>query len=215
VAPGQLWRKIVSIVGPLLALAGVLVGAVLSYLLSLQGEKRRERWALNREWRERRLQTYGAYVSDVKRMKSIAARIAADVGLDDQAPPLSRDVGKDVLAEANMARGNSFETLALMADRDLFEAARVLNRAVWRLEWFARGLLDDTDVDGWHVAARDYYQALNRFHQFARHELGVVGVFSPREAEDSPREQYEQERQNRTLQGRRPPAAADPTAVER
>ena len=49
-----------SIVGPVLALAGVLIGAVLSYVFSLQGERRRERWALNREWRERRLQTYSA-----------------------------------------------------------------------------------------------------------------------------------------------------------
>jgi hypothetical protein len=207
----------VSIVGPLLALAGVLLGAVLSYVFSLQGERRRERWALNREWRERRLQTYGTYVSDIKRMKSIAARIAAGVGLDDQAPPLARDAGKDVLAEANMARGNSFETLALMADRELVEAARVLNRAIARLEWFARGLLDDTDVEGWHVAKRDYYAALNNFHEFARHELGVTGMFSPRETEGSPREQYEQERQTRIPSGRRSPAVAaavDPSVGE-
>jgi hypothetical protein len=208
----------VSIVGPLLALAGVLIGAVLSYAFSWQGEKRRERWALNREWRERRLQTYSAYVSDVKRMKSTAARIAAAVGLDDQAPPLTRVAGTDLLAEANMARGNSFETLALIADRELTEAARALNRAVWRLEWFARGLLDDKDVDGWDLATHSYYQALNRFHELARHELGVTGTFSPREAEGSPREQYEQERQTRALPGRRSPAArpaVDPTAVDR
>ncbi|MFB9357610.1 hypothetical protein [Actinoplanes nipponensis] len=197
-----------SIVGPLLALAGVLLGAVLSYAFSVQGENRRERWALSREWRERRLQTYGAFVSDIKRMKSVAARIAADVGLDDQAPPMTREAGKDVLAEANMARGNSFETLSLIAGREVVQAARALNRAVWRLEWFARGLLDDTDVDGWLVAKRGYYHALNRFHEIARHELGVTGVFSPREEEGSPREQYELERQARTLPGRRPPHAS-------
>ncbi|MDI6100567.1 hypothetical protein QLQ12_18310 [Actinoplanes sp. NEAU-A12] len=207
-----------SIVGPLLALAGVLIGAVLSYVFSLQGERRRERWALNREWRERRLQTYSAYVADVKRMKSIAARIAADVGLDDQAPPLARDAGKDLLAEANMARGNSFETLALIADRELVEAARALNRAVWRLEWFARGLLDDEDADGWHLATRDYYQAMNLLHELARHELGVTGTFSPRAAEGSPREQYEKERRTRALRDQPAlaiPSAADPTARER
>ncbi|WP_155123440.1 MULTISPECIES: hypothetical protein [unclassified Actinoplanes] len=190
-----------SILGPLIALAGVLIGAILSYVFSLKGERRRERWALDREWRERRLQTYSEYVSDVKRMKSIAARIAAGLGLDDQSPPLDRETGKNVLAEANMARGNSFETLALMGDQALVEAARALNRAVWRLEWFARGLLDDTDVEGWDIATRDYYHAVNDFHRLARHELGVTGVFSPREAEGSPREQYELDRRTR---GRRP-----------
>jgi hypothetical protein len=192
----------VSILGPLIALGGVLIGAVLSYVFSVQGERRRERWALSREWRERRLQTYGTFLADVKRMKSIASRIAGDVGLDDQAPPLARNTGLDVLAEANMARGNSFETLALMGDRELVEAARALNRTVWRLEWFARGLLDDTDIDGWHVAKRDYYRAVNRFHELARLELGVTGAFSPREAEGSPREQYELERRHRIRQAK-------------
>jgi hypothetical protein len=187
----------VSVVGSLLALAGVVVGAVLSYVFALLGESRRERWALSREWRERRLRTYGAYVADAKRMRSIAQRIAADVGLDDQAPPLSRADGADQLAEANMARGNSFETLALLAGRDLVEAAWALNRAVWRLEWFARGLLDDTDVEGWHIAVCDYFHAINLFHESARQELGVTGEFSPREAEGSPRERYEQERRAR------------------
>jgi hypothetical protein len=72
----------VNAIGPLLALAGVVVGAVLSYAFALLGERRRERWALSREWRERRLQIYGAYVAQVERMRSIAQRIAADVGLD-------------------------------------------------------------------------------------------------------------------------------------
>ncbi|GLW32993.1 hypothetical protein [Actinoplanes regularis] len=187
-----------NIASPLIALVGVVVGAVLSYAFAVLGESRRERWALNREWRERRLQTYGAYVADVKRMRSIAQRIGADVGLDDQAPRLRREDGLDQLAEANMARGNSFEALAMMAGRDLVEAARELNRTVWRLEWFARGLLDDADVEGWHIAAGNYYEAINRFNHLARTELGVTGELSPRAAEKSPREHYEQERRTRT-----------------
>jgi hypothetical protein len=115
------------------------------------------------------------------------------------------------------ARGNSFETLALMGDRDLVEAARDLNRAVWRLEWFARGLLDDNDVDGWRIATHDYYRSVNNFHELARHELGVTGVFSPREAERSPRERYELERETRTPRSPHPPASpavAAPTTAE-
>jgi hypothetical protein len=145
---------------------------VLTYVFSVQGERRRERWAVDRERRERRLRTYSGYLSDVKRMKNIAARIAADAGLDDRAPPLARTAGQDALAEAAMARGDSFETLALMGERDLVEAARALNRAVWRLEWFARGLLDDTDIDGRRIAKGGYYRAVRHFQEIARRELG-------------------------------------------
>ncbi|GGN63762.1 hypothetical protein GCM10010112_23310 [Actinoplanes lobatus] len=53
-----------SIAGPLIALAGVVVGVLLSYAFALLREGRRERWALNREWREHRLQIYSAYVID-------------------------------------------------------------------------------------------------------------------------------------------------------
>jgi hypothetical protein len=181
----------VDVVGPLIALAGVAVGGVLSYLFASLGENRRERWALAREWRERRLHAYSAYVGDVKRMRDVAQRIAADVGLDETAPPLSRSAGADLLAEANMARSRSFETLALIADRDLVETAFELNRTIWRLEWFARGLLDDADADGWHDAVRSYHRAINAFHQKARHELGIVGEFAPRGTEGPPRVQHE------------------------
>jgi hypothetical protein len=44
-----------TVLGPLLALAGVIVGAGLSYVFTTIGETRRERWALGREWRERKL----------------------------------------------------------------------------------------------------------------------------------------------------------------
>jgi hypothetical protein len=211
VQPRHRWRRPLNVVGPLLALAGVIVGAVLSYVFTLLGESRRERWALSREWRERRLQAYSAYVTDVKRMRSIAHRIAAGIGLSAKAHPLARDDGADLLAEANMARGRSFETLTLMAGRDLVEAARALNRAIWRLEWFARGLLDDADMEGWQIAERDYFRAIGLFHECARQELGVKEDFTPREVEGSPREEYEQERQTRTMQDR-PPAI--PSAID-
>jgi hypothetical protein len=187
----------VSIAGPVIALIGVVVGAVLSYAFSQLGERRRERWALSKEWRERRLQTYTAYLDNVKRIRSISQRVASTLGLDDQAPPLSRDEAINQLADASKADASSFEALALIADRELIEAARRLNRAVWRQEWFARGLLDDTDAEGWRVAVGDYFDAMNAFHECARKELGVVGELAPRMAEDSPLKQYQQERQGR------------------
>jgi hypothetical protein len=183
-----------SLVAPLAALAGVVIGAVLSYVFTYFGERRREEWALDREWRERMLEACTAYLADVKRMRDIAQRIAADVGLDGQAPALPRDSGIDLLAEANMARSRSFETVALITGAETVDAARELNRVTWRLEWFARGLLDDADVAGWEDAVRRYHRAMNAFHLCVRRELGINSEFSPRRPEHSPREQWESDR---------------------
>nr|WP_221377645.1 hypothetical protein [Actinoplanes polyasparticus] len=175
------------------------MGAILSFLFTSVGEKRREQWAVGREWRQRRLDAYGKYVSDIKRMRDLAQRIAAAVGLDDQAPQLSRDAGLDLLTEANMARSNSFEAINLIAGNEVILAGRQLNLAVWRMEWFARGFLDDSDREGWSLAFRDYFEAVNSFHEAARMDLGIDGGFSPRSAEVSPRVRYELDRQKRSL----------------
>jgi hypothetical protein len=183
-----------SLVAPLAALAGVVIGAVLSFVFTYFGERRREEWALAREWRERTLEACAAYLADVKLMRDIAQRVAADVGLDDQAPALSRGAGLDSLAEANMARSRSYEAVTLISGAETIIAARELNRVIWRLEWFARGLLDDTDVAGWEEAVHQYHRAMNAFHLCVRRELGISSEFSPRRSEPSPRELYESDR---------------------
>jgi hypothetical protein len=171
-----------------------MVGAGLSYFFTSMAERRRQRWTLQREWRGLKLQVYGAYVADVKRMRDLAQRIAAGVQLDDQAPPLSRDAGSEPLAEANMARSSSFETVTLIGGKAVVEAGRGLNRAVWRLEWFARGFFDDTDRAGWAEAFHSYHAAIDRFHESARLDIGVTAEFSPRPTEPSPRDQYDRDR---------------------
>ena len=167
-------------VAPILALVGLVVGAILSFLFTSVGERGCEQWAVGREWRQRKLDAYSKYVSDIKRMRDLAQRIAAGVGLDDQAPKLSRDAGLELLTEANMARSNSVEAVNLIAGNEVIVAVRQLNRAVWRMEWFARGFLDDGDREGWKAAFRDYFDAVNGFHKSARLDLGIDGGFSPR-----------------------------------
>jgi hypothetical protein len=90
-----------------------------------------------------------------------------------------------------MARSNSFEAINLIAGNEVILAGRQLNLAVWRMEWFARGFLDDSDREGWAIAFRNYFDAVYRFHESARLDLGIDGGFSPRSAEVSPRVRYE------------------------
>jgi hypothetical protein len=159
--------------------------------LTFTVEKRKERWTFDREWRERKLRVYSTFLADIKRMRDLAQRIAAVVGLDEQAPPMSRDTGLEQLAEANMARSASFETVNLIAGRAVVEAGRELNRTVWRLEWFARGFLDDADREGWAAAFRAHHAAINDFHKYARLDVGVSDEFSPRSTEPSPKDPYD------------------------
>jgi hypothetical protein len=81
----------------------------------------------------------------------------------------------------------STEMVALLGSKETVSALGELNRAVWRMEWFARGLLDDDDREGWEEAGRAYRQAANRFHDCARRDLGVPGELRPRDLEPSPR----------------------------
>jgi hypothetical protein len=73
----------------------------------------------------------------------LSQRIAASVGLDGRAQPLTREEGLPLLAAAEATRSVSTEMVALLGSGETVSALGELNRAVWRMEWFARGLLDD------------------------------------------------------------------------
>jgi len=83
-----------------------------------------------------------------------------------------------------------------LRDAKTLEAAHILNRDLWRLDWFARGQLDDNDRPGWQDAMRRYMVAIDTFNEAARRDMGVPGTYSRREPEIPPNVLYEQERRN-------------------
>jgi hypothetical protein len=165
----------------LVTLLAVLLGAVSSYLASTLSERARHRRDVERHWREQRLEAYVDYINDVKQMRVTARRIAAGAGFEINAPALSREEGLPLLAEIESQRSISGERVALMSDEATIMAQRELNRTVWKLEWYARGLLDDTDIDGWNQAERECKAAMHAFHDCVRRTLGVPGRRVPRE----------------------------------
>ena len=177
----------------IITLSAVLLGAFMSYLATTLAERSRHRKALALEWRQRKLESYRQYLVDAKQVRMIAQRIAAGVGLDDQAEPLTRPDGVPLLVEADRTRGVSFEMVTLLGNAHTVLAGRELNRAIWRLEWFARGRLRDDDTSGWHAAMRRYHQAIHTFNASVRHDLGVPGEYAVRRTEGSPRLAYERE----------------------
>jgi hypothetical protein len=173
-----------------LTLVAVLVGALASFLSTSWLNRAQQRSDLDRSWRLTRLESYRDYLRDAKAMRIIAQRIAAGIGLDDEAPPLDRGVSLDVLAQTDAARSASYEMVALTGSAETLEAAHALNRALWRLEWFARGLLDDRDRTGWQDGMGRYMAAIDAFNEAGRKDLGIPGTYIRRQPEIPPDVMY-------------------------
>ncbi|GAB2806281.1 hypothetical protein GCM10027176_09080 [Actinoallomurus bryophytorum] len=165
----------------LFTLLGVALGAFSSYLVSFLGERTRYRRDISGHWTERKLESYARYLSDAKYMSTLTRRVAASVGLDDQALALSRDEGLPLLAEAETKRGLSSEVVSLIGGKATVEAHRRVNKALWRMEQLARGLIKGSGREEWVQARREYVNAMNDFHENARLDLIVPGEYTPRD----------------------------------
>jgi hypothetical protein len=173
---------------PIFTLGGVAVGAILSYVATVISERTRRRWDLDRLWNEKRLDSYARYAEAVKHKCMLAQRIAVSAGLDVRAQPLDCEEGLRLLAEAEAeaVRGVSYEKVVLLGSRDTVAALYELNKASWKLDWFARGKLDDDDRAGWDEAMNAYAKAFDRFHRSARADLSVPGEYFSRDQGLSP-----------------------------
>lgn len=168
-------------VAQIITLLAVLVGAASSYLASSAMERTRYRRDLSERWTERKLEAYMNYLSDVKAMRVIARRVLHDTGLDANLPiPLTREAGLPLLAEAESDRSVSAERVLLVGNEEVINALRTLNQAIWKIEWFARGLIDNADADAWRQASSEYAVAINSFQECARRDVRVPGSYVPR-----------------------------------
>jgi hypothetical protein len=165
----------------LVTVLAVLLGAAASYLATSAMERTRHKRDLSERWVERKLDAYMSYLSDVKQMRAIARRILHDTGLDPNLPiSLSREEGLPLLAEAEAHRSVSAERVLLVGNEDVITALHALNKAVWKIEWFARELIDNADTDAWRQAAGEYALAINHFQECARRDMHVPGSYVSR-----------------------------------
>jgi hypothetical protein len=172
--------EVMAAIDQFFTLGGVALGATLSYIVTVMSERTRRRWDLNRQWNDKRLEAYAQYAEAIKHKCMLAQRIAVSAGLDVRAQPLDREDGLRLLAEAEALRGVSYEKVVLLGSHDTVGALYELNRASWRLGWFARGQLNDDDRAGWDEAMRAYTKAFDRFHRCARSDLDVPGAYFSR-----------------------------------
>ncbi|MEV4296090.1 hypothetical protein [Microbispora rosea] len=169
-----------TIVGQVVTLLAVVIGALTSFVVTTVGDRLRFRRERSRHWADKKLEAYAEYLIAVKSMNQISRRIAAGRGIDRRAPALSGDEALALLAQAEARRAGASEMVALIGEASVVASVRVLNREVWRLEWVARGLLD-TDEVAWEACNQAYVRALNAVHESIRRDLHIPGMSLPRE----------------------------------
>ncbi|MGW4164644.1 hypothetical protein [Streptomyces sp. NPDC004788] len=146
----------------LVTLAGVLIGALTSYLATTMAERTRHRRAMATRWDERKLTTYIEYAGCVKEISSTAKRARQEAeGTDARQEYLA------LMEAAELRRSVLFETLVLLASPEAIEAANHVNLVVWRQVLAPTRTPDGTPVEG------DLIALMNRFHEQARIDLGI------------------------------------------
>jgi hypothetical protein len=165
----------VSLLNQLLVLLGVIIGALGAYLTTAASERARWRRTLDSRWDDRRIEAYASYAQAVKRMVTLAQRIAAGRELGDPSEPLAPTQDNlDLLAVAEDERATQWETVLLLGHPHTEAAARNWHEHAWRLEWYARALIVGEKSD-WERARAAANIARAAFYESARSDLGISG----------------------------------------
>ncbi|GAA4263761.1 hypothetical protein GCM10022255_111240 [Dactylosporangium darangshiense] len=158
------------------ALLGVVVGVVATFALTSLGERARWRRDQRLRWDSVKLEAYASYSDAVKRVVHFATRLAVTRGLPHSSEAIPFDEGQAELSIAVAERSTRWESVLLLGHPDTVAAARAWHQVMWRLEFYARGVL--TDRDGWAAALNEFEQTRKEFYRAARRDLGVQGEIS-------------------------------------
>jgi hypothetical protein len=175
-----------AILNQVLVLAGVITGAVMSYLANMFTEWAKWRRSISARWDEKRLDAYADYANAVKSELRVSLRIAAGLDVGSRTVPLSLSEGLPILGEAEGRRTTLFEKLLLLGTNQTIAAAREWHTAVWELQHFFRG---DSRKDGDKLSTeekelfstkyREVGELRDSFHLAARRDLGVSSTPLP------------------------------------
>ncbi|MDW6062072.1 hypothetical protein SAZ11_33695 [Streptomyces sp. FXJ1.4098] len=166
----------VSLTDQILPLAGVALGAAMSFLVSSLNERTRWRRQQSVRWDEHRLTAYAEYAHTVKELAARYQMIAAARGLVSGPMPL--EPTPEVLAEIReleSRRSALSETLGLLGDTAANTASKTLDHCLWRLECLARGVATEVEQN-WDQAYLEFRDARSRYIEQARTSLGVSGA---------------------------------------
>ncbi|MEU3185936.1 hypothetical protein ABZ707_17290 [Streptomyces sp. NPDC006923] len=164
-----------DILGQLVTIAAVLLGAITTHVTNHLMERQRKRDALLTRWDEKKLDSYAEYIDKV-RTCIYAAVLLYEVHNNMRAIERGEHELTLELAEAEGGRARSFERVMLLAEDGVIEAAHKLNAASLAIDWRARGATQGT-LEEWRELHKVAFAAINGFHEAARDDLGVNGKF--------------------------------------
>ncbi|MVU83843.1 hypothetical protein GPX89_42275 [Nocardia sp. ET3-3] len=125
-------------VSQIVTIAGVLVGAVSSYVATYVLTRQRNRYELSTRWDSRKLDAYEAYVDKVRANISAAWTLYHAYRSEDQHPdPRTEEELRALLSETGGERSRAFERIMLLGGDDVVETAHHLNAVVAELVWRA------------------------------------------------------------------------------
>ncbi|WP_329108204.1 hypothetical protein OG792_06205 [Micromonospora sp. NBC_01699] len=152
------------------ALVGVLVGAVATYVATTAQERGRWRRQQSVRWDERRFAAYSDYAHAIKRVTSIAVRLAAKRGVYHDNFWFGGETSDGELILAEEERTTKWEAVLMLGDDAVVAAAREWHQGTLRLMRLAVGEASDLT---WDEAVGSTGQARGRFYTAVRKDLGV------------------------------------------
>jgi hypothetical protein len=162
--------NLASFVGQLPALAGVLIGAAATYMATSASDRARWRREHSIRWDEKKADAYAEYGNALKKVISVAVRIAVARGVHDLGEPLLPEEGMAVLAAAEQDRQSMWEAVLLLGSDNVVKAARDWQRSIFMLAEIARGV---HGADNWDASIGAASTARGKFYKAARSDLGL------------------------------------------
>lgn len=152
-------------------LIGVLVGALATFTATSVAERARWRRTQSVRWDDKRLAAYAEYAHAVKKVISIAVRLAAHHGIHRDLDVLAPEEGLPALALAEEERTMKWETILLLGTDRTVIAARAWHDSVFKLQRIASGV----DVESnWGDAVRAVSRARRGFYEAAKADIGIT-----------------------------------------
>jgi hypothetical protein len=165
------------VVTQILTIAGVLLGAAATFVVTTTAERLRWQRTQSARWDDKRLGAYTEYANAVKRMVRLCRRIAETRNLLATGRPVDLDEAFAEVAEAETERALTWETVLLLGDPATISAARAWHEQVWRLERLLRA--DRPDEAAFVEAYKTTMRLRNEFYACARADLGVTSGTLP------------------------------------
>jgi hypothetical protein len=158
------------------ALLGVVVGAFATYAATSTAERARWRRSQAVRWDSLRLAAYAEYAHAVKKVSSIAVRVAAHRGIHQDIGALSPEEGLPALAGAEEERTIKWESVLLLGTDKTVVAARAWHESVTRLQRIASGVEAGMT---WAQAIAAASKARRGFYEAAKSDIGIAIGESP------------------------------------